>query len=556
MCAPPRAHHAFRLVGRCPHTHSLKAGTSQRAGTCPHFLFCDSATPRSATWAKGKLRSRRSMAAAADRSDGIRVSDEPGGDGIRVRGSGGGDTAAPRAATGASRSSDADPRQGTAAASPQRRRRDSSDGEDGSLSLGEILLMGATVFVLVALAARVQNLYTFDSVVGSLFGGGSAGYSPQGGGDGPQVQSTELSLRISLAEAYTGVTKEVGRSCPLPRRGPALTRRAAPPAARGGAGALAARGGMHHLRWRRRPPGSRTQGGAQGLRGGRVRPRAPEAAVRLTPGLLRSVHTAEAAARSRASSAWVPSCSAFAWSARCAAALLAGAGGLTLSPSPLPPTRRCEHCQGTGRVPVMECPRCGGKGMLRASRTVQVAVPPGVESGHTLVVPRAGNQHPGATAGDVVMRVVRGRRAVQCHPSSGEGHSGTHTAPRPCAGTRDSSAAATTSTSSSAFRCARRCWGSGGSWSTWTATSLWSPRPRPPTQVRCPALKGRIPAPLMPSCCLPPPRAAGAELVFPGEGMPHAGRSGGSRGKLVVHCHVVYPKRLSAEQASGASADR
>lgn len=156
------------------------------------------------------------MADAADRSDGIRVSDEPGGDGIRVRG---GNTAAPpRAAESSSRGANAEPRQGTASASSHRRRRESSDEEDGSLSLGEVLLCGATVFVLVALAARVQNLYTVESVVGNLFGGSVGPVSSHGGEEGPKVRPTELPLRISLAEAYTGVTREVSRPWRLSRQ--------------------------------------------------------------------------------------------------------------------------------------------------------------------------------------------------------------------------------------------------------------------------------------------------------------------------------------------------
>jgi len=44
----------------------------------------------------------------------------------------------------------------------------------------------------------------------------------------------------------------------------------------------------------------------------------------------------------------------------------------------------CVRCQGTGRVLVSPCNACEGQGRLREKRTVQVRIPPGVDSGTRL----------------------------------------------------------------------------------------------------------------------------------------------------------------------------
>jgi molecular chaperone DnaJ len=56
----------------------------------------------------------------------------------------------------------------------------------------------------------------------------------------------------------------------------------------------------------------------------------------------------------------------------------------------LPTLRRCEACQGVGRVLTDICQRCAGKGSLVISRSLTIDVPAGVRNGSRLRVPREG----------------------------------------------------------------------------------------------------------------------------------------------------------------------
>jgi molecular chaperone DnaJ len=54
--------------------------------------------------------------------------------------------------------------------------------------------------------------------------------------------------------------------------------------------------------------------------------------------------------------------------------------------------RVCSRCRGTGRVVLDPCKVCRGAGLLgNRSRTIEVTIPPGIESGATRVVERGGN---------------------------------------------------------------------------------------------------------------------------------------------------------------------
>jgi molecular chaperone DnaJ len=90
-------------------------------------------------------------------------------------------------------------------------------------------------------------------------------------------------------------------------------------------------------------------------------------------------------------------------------------------------TSACPECQGTGQVTQLAgamrfsltCPRCGGQGQLRNScpachgegrlprvETVEVRIPPGVQSGSRLRVPNKGNSGTsGAPSGDLYITV-------------------------------------------------------------------------------------------------------------------------------------------------------
>src|SRR5262249_52193596 len=65
----------------------------------------------------------------------------------------------------------------------------------------------------------------------------------------------------------------------------------------------------------------------------------------------------------------------------------------------------CEACAAHGRdANGAACLRCGGRGVLRVNESVTVTVPPGVESGVQLRVPREGSAGPfGGARGDLLI---------------------------------------------------------------------------------------------------------------------------------------------------------
>ena len=44
----------------------------------------------------------------------------------------------------------------------------------------------------------------------------------------------------------------------------------------------------------------------------------------------------------------------------------------------------CSFCQGTGRIGLYSCSHCGGKGVLKGDREIQIHIPPGVDNGSKL----------------------------------------------------------------------------------------------------------------------------------------------------------------------------
>ena len=71
--------------------------------------------------------------------------------------------------------------------------------------------------------------------------------------------------------------------------------------------------------------------------------------------------------------------------------------------------RTCHHCQGSGRVVVDRCTACAGQGATREEATVEVKVPPGVDTGTRLKLSGEGEPAPvaGGSPGDlyVVLQV-------------------------------------------------------------------------------------------------------------------------------------------------------
>ncbi len=84
-----------------------------------------------------------------------------------------------------------------------------------------------------------------------------------------------------------------------------------------------------------------------------------------------------------------------------------GAGEVRLTQGFFSVARTCSHCGGAGRVIPDKCPRCGGAGMTRERATVEVKVPPGVDTGTRLKLSGEGEpaQGPGGQPGDLYVVV-------------------------------------------------------------------------------------------------------------------------------------------------------
>lgn len=69
-------------------------------------------------------------------------------------------------------------------------------------------------------------------------------------------------------------------------------------------------------------------------------------------------------------------------------------------------TEECSNCQGTGVIIENPCPTCGGSGVERRRRTVNVRIPPGTEDGAKLRVAGQGQagEH-GSPAGDLYVTI-------------------------------------------------------------------------------------------------------------------------------------------------------
>ena len=82
---------------------------------------------------------------------------------------------------------------------------------------------------------------------------------------------------------------------------------------------------------------------------------------------------------------------------------------------------RCEHCQGAGLVTLemsflpeayVACSVCNGNGLDKATRRLQLEIPPGIEAGSVRTVDSAGNRlRPDKPAGDLEIVIE-----VQAHP--------------------------------------------------------------------------------------------------------------------------------------------
>jgi molecular chaperone DnaJ len=76
---------------------------------------------------------------------------------------------------------------------------------------------------------------------------------------------------------------------------------------------------------------------------------------------------------------------------------------------PIAIERSCSRCHGTGKVVTHPCTRCRGAGLMSASRTISVTIPPGIEQGATRTVERGGNApRPDRAPGNLELSIVVG----------------------------------------------------------------------------------------------------------------------------------------------------
>jgi molecular chaperone DnaJ len=86
-----------------------------------------------------------------------------------------------------------------------------------------------------------------------------------------------------------------------------------------------------------------------------------------------------------------------------------GSGQVTFQQGFFSVARTCSHCRGAGRIVSERCKTCEGEGQVRVERTLQIKIPPGVDSGSQLRI--GGEGEPGAASGPpgdlyVVLRVA------------------------------------------------------------------------------------------------------------------------------------------------------
>lgn len=66
--------------------------------------------------------------------------------------------------------------------------------------------------------------------------------------------------------------------------------------------------------------------------------------------------------------------------------------------------RPCPACFGRGQIPETPCPSCGGRGTVRQRRTLQIAVPEGVDTGSRVRLSGQGERgRSGGTPGDLII---------------------------------------------------------------------------------------------------------------------------------------------------------
>jgi molecular chaperone DnaJ len=81
-----------------------------------------------------------------------------------------------------------------------------------------------------------------------------------------------------------------------------------------------------------------------------------------------------------------------------------GSGTVTFGQGGFAVSRPCPACYGRGTIPTDPCPTCQGQGQIRSQRSLQVSVPPGVDTGSKLRLAGQGEMGPGGGArGDLLL---------------------------------------------------------------------------------------------------------------------------------------------------------
>ena len=66
----------------------------------------------------------------------------------------------------------------------------------------------------------------------------------------------------------------------------------------------------------------------------------------------------------------------------------------------------CDRCEGMGKIPEVACKTCGGSGVLRQEKTLQVKIPAGIDNGQRIRVAGEGEAgYRGSGAGDLYLAV-------------------------------------------------------------------------------------------------------------------------------------------------------
>ena len=84
-----------------------------------------------------------------------------------------------------------------------------------------------------------------------------------------------------------------------------------------------------------------------------------------------------------------------------------GSGTVSMSQGAFAVNRPCPRCGGRGKIPSKACPRCGGEGAVETVRTLEVAIPPGIEDGTRIRLRGQGDRGPdGGPPGDLLVEVT------------------------------------------------------------------------------------------------------------------------------------------------------